>query len=359
MFESVQALLDEHKLVEKELSDPEVHADAARAKRVNRRYAELNKIVHAHGAWIAAGDDLEAARELAKEDEAFAEELPALEEGLAQAQEKLRRLLIPRDPDDARDVIMEIKAGEGGAESALFAADLLRMYSQYAAHRGWKTELLEHNESDLGGYKDVQIAIKGNSTDPSQGVWAHLKYEGGVHRVQRVPATESQGRIHTSTTGVLVFPEVDEPEEIHIDQNDLKIDVYRSSGPGGQSVNTTDSAVRITHVPTGIVVSMQNEKSQLQNREAGMRVLRARLLARQQEELAAAASDARKSQIRGMDRSERIRTYNFPENRIADHRTGYKAYNLDQVMDGAIGPIIESCISADEEERLAAIGDND
>ncbi len=359
MFESVQALLDEHKLVEKELSDPEVHADAARAKRVNRRYAELNKIVHAHGAWIAAGDDLEAARELAKEDEAFAEELPALEEGLAQAQEKLRRLLIPRDPDDARDVIMEIKAGEGGAESALFAADLLRMYSQYAAHRGWKTELLEHNESDLGGYKDVQIAIKGNSTDPSQGVWAHLKYEGGVHRVQRVPATESQGRIHTSTTGVLVFPEVDEPEEIHIDQNDLKIDVYRSSGPGGQSVNTTDSAVRITHVPTGIVVSMQNEKSQLQNREAGMRVLRARLLARQQEELAAAASDARKSQIRGMDRSERIRTYNFPENRIADHRTGYKAYNLDQVMDGAIEPIIESCISADEEERLAAIGDND
>ena len=231
MFESVQALLDEHKLVEKELSDPEVHADAARAKRVNRRYAELNKIVHAHGAWIAAGDDLEAARELAKEDEAFAEELPALEEGLAQAQEKLRRLLIPRDPDDARDVIMEIKAGEGGAESALFAADLLRMYSQYAAHRGWKTELLEHNESDLGGYKDVQIAIKGNSTDPSQGVWAHLKYEGGVHRVQRVPATESQGRIHTSTTGVLVFPEVDEPEEIHIDQNDLKIDVlYGTDG---------------------------------------------------------------------------------------------------------------------------------
>ncbi len=359
MFESVQALLDEHKLVEKELSDPEVHADAARAKRVNRRYAELNKIVHAYTSWVAAGDDLEAARELAKEDDAFAEELPGLEEGLAQAQEKLRRLLIPRDPDDARDVIMEIKAGEGGAESALFAADLLRMYSQYAAHKGWKTELLDANESDLGGYKDVQVAIKGNSTDPSQGVWAHLKYEGGVHRVQRVPATESQGRIHTSTTGVLVFPEVDEPEEIHIDQNDLKIDVYRSSGPGGQSVNTTDSAVRITHVPTGIVVSMQNEKSQLQNREAGMRVLRARLLARQQEELAAVASDARKSQIRGMDRSERIRTYNFPENRIADHRTGYKSYNLDQVLDGAIEPIIESCISADEEERLAAIGDND
>ncbi|MFJ2505766.1 MULTISPECIES: peptide chain release factor 1 [Microbacterium] len=356
MFESVQTLIDEHRRVQEELSDPAVHADAARAKRVNRRYAELSRIVAAYEAWIAATDDLETAREFAREDESIAAEIPAMEEELQTAQERLRRLLIPRDPDDARDVIMEIKAGEGGAESALFAADLLRMYIQYAASKGWKTELLERNESDLGGYKDVQVAIKGSSTDPAQGVWAHLKYEGGVHRVQRVPATESQGRIHTSTTGVLVFPEVDEPEEIHIDQNDLKIDVFRSSGPGGQSVNTTDSAVRITHVPTGIVVSMQNEKSQLQNREAGMRVLRARLLARQQEELDAAASDARRSQIRGMDRSERIRTYNFPENRIADHRTGFKAYNLDQVMDGALDPLIESAITADEEARLAAVG---
>ncbi|WP_194422183.1 peptide chain release factor 1 [Microbacterium abyssi] len=356
MFESVKALIDEHRRVQEELSDPAVHADAARAKRVNRRYAELSRIVAAHDAWIAASDDLDAARELAKDDTAFAEEIPALEENVAQTQERLRRLLIPRDPDDARDVILEIKGGEGGAESALFAADLLRMYMQYAAHKGWKTELLERNESDLGGYKDVQIAIKGSSSDPAQGVWAHLKYEGGVHRVQRVPATESQGRIHTSTTGVLVFPEVDEPEEVAISQNDLKIDVYRSSGPGGQSVNTTDSAVRITHLPTGIVVSMQNEKSQLQNREAAMRVLRARILAKQQEELDAAASDARKSQIRGMDRSERIRTYNFPENRIADHRTGYKAYNLDQVMDGALDPLIESAILADEEARLAAVG---
>jgi peptide chain release factor 1 len=355
VFESVQALIDEHRRVQEELSDPAVHADAARAKRVNRRYAELSKIVAAHESWVAASEDLDAARELAREDEAFAAEIPELEAGVEQAQEKLRRLLIPRDPDDARDVIMEIKAGEGGAESALFAADLLRMYVQYAASMGWKTELLERNESDLGGYKDVQVAIKGSSSDPAQGVWAHLKYEGGVHRVQRVPATESQGRIHTSTTGVLVFPEVDEPEEIQIDPNDLKIDVFRSSGPGGQSVNTTDSAVRITHVPTGIVVSMQNEKSQLQNREAGMRVLRARLLAKQQEELDAVASDARKSQIRTMDRSERIRTYNFPENRIADHRTGFKAYNLDQVMDGALAPLIDSCIAADEEARLAAI----
>jgi peptide chain release factor 1 len=356
VFESVQTLIDEHRRVQEELSDPAVHADAARAKRVNRRYAELSRIVAAYEAWVAATDDLETAREFAREDDSIAAEIPAMEEELQSAQERLRRLLIPRDPDDARDVIMEIKAGEGGAESALFAADLLRMYIQYAASKGWKTELLERNESDLGGYKDVQVAIKGSSSDPAQGVWAHLKYEGGVHRVQRVPATESQGRIHTSTTGVLVFPEVDEPEEIQIDQNDLKIDVFRSSGPGGQSVNTTDSAVRITHVPTGIVVSMQNEKSQLQNREAGMRVLRARLLARQQEELDASASDARKSQIRGMDRSERIRTYNFPENRIADHRTGFKAYNLDQVMDGALDPLIESAVTADEEARLAAVG---
>ena len=356
LAESVRGLLDEHRSVEAELNDPAVHADPARARRVNRRYAELSKIVAASDAAAKASDDLNAAREFAREDQAFAEEVPGLEAALTAAQEKLRRLLIPRDPDDARDVIMEIKQGEGGAESGLFAADLLRMYLQYAASKGWKTELLERTESDLGGYKDVQVAIKSSSADPAQGVWAHLKYEGGVHRVQRVPATESQGRIHTSTTGVLVFPEVDEPDEVEIAQGDLKIDVFRSSGPGGQSVNTTDSAVRITHLPTGIVVSMQNEKSQLQNREAGMRVLRARLLARQQEERDAAASDARRSQIRGMDRSERIRTYNFPENRIADHRTGYKAYNLDQVMDGALDPLVESAIAADEEERLAALG---
>ena len=357
MFESVAVLLAEHDALQTQLSDPAVHADAARAKKINRRYAELSRIVAAHTAWQQAGDDLEAARELAKEDAAFADEVPALEQGLDETQERLRRLLIPRDPDDGRDVIMEIKGGEGGAESALFAADLLRMYLHFAESRGWKTEMIQSDDSDLGGYKNVQIAIKSNASDPSQGVWAHLKYEGGVHRVQRVPATESQGRIHTSTTGVLVFPEVDAPEEVDINQNDLKIDVYRSSGPGGQSVNTTDSAVRITHLPTGIVVAMQNEKSQLQNREAGMRVLRARILARQQEEQAAIASDARKSQIRGMDRSERIRTYNFPENRIADHRTGYKAYNLDAVMDGALGAVVDSCIQADEEARLAEIGD--
>ncbi|MET1155072.1 peptide chain release factor 1 [Arthrobacter sp.] len=357
MFESVQGLLDEHAELQKELSDPAVYADQARARKLGRRSAELNGIVEAHKRWSHLSDDLEAARELADEDPELAAEVPGLEAELETAQERLRRLLIPRDPDDARNVIIEVKGGEGGDEAALFAGDLLRMYTRYAESRGWKTEIISATESDLGGYKDVQMAIKGNSNDPAEGVWARLKFEGGVHRVQRVPVTESQGRIHTSAAGVLVLPEVDEPEEIDISQNDLKIDVYRSSGPGGQSVNTTDSAVRITHLPTGIVVAMQNEKSQLQNREAGMRVLRARLLAHQQEQIDAANSETRKSQIRTMDRSERIRTYNFPENRIADHRTGYKAYNLDAVMNGELEPVIQSAIQADEEHRLAALGE--
>jgi peptide chain release factor 1 len=357
MFESVDALIAEYAELQEKLGDPAVHADPGRSKKLNRRFAELSKIIAAHERMTSLTDDLAAAKEFASEDASLAAEVPALEEALVEATEILRSLLIPRDPDDGRDAIMEIKGGEGGEESALFAADLLRMYLHYAESRGWKTEVLDKTESDMGGFKNIQVAIKSSATDPAEGVWASLKYEGGVHRVQRVPVTESQGRIHTSTTGVLIFPEVDEPEEIDVNPNDLKIDVFRSSGPGGQSVNTTDSAVRITHLPTGIVVSMQNEKSQIQNREAGMRVLRARLLARQQEEIAAAASDARKSQIRGMDRSERIRTYNFPENRIADHRTGYKAYNLDQVMNGALGPVITSCIEADEAERLSALGD--
>jgi peptide chain release factor 1 len=356
LLESVQPLLAEHLALQTQLSDASVHANPALAKKLNRRYAELSAIVAAYNTVNSLTEDVAAAKELAKEDEAFADEVTSNEEKLVAANEKLRRLLIPRDPDDGRDVIMEIKAGEGGAESALFAADLLRMYIQYANSKGWKTEIIDKNESDLGGIKDVQVAIKSNATDPAQGVFAHLKYEGGVHRVQRVPVTETQGRIHTSAAGVLVFPEVDEPEEVEISQNDLRIDVYRSSGPGGQSVNTTDSAVRITHLPTGIVVSMQNEKSQLQNREAAMRVLRARILAAQQEAIDAEQSAARKSQVRTVDRSERIRTYNFPENRIADHRTGYKAYNLDQVMDGALEPVVQSAIQMDEEARLAALG---
>ncbi|MFW0108616.1 peptide chain release factor 1 [Rothia sp. P6271] len=355
MYE-IQSLLDEHADLQKQLADPAVHADQGKARKLGRRYSELNGIVEAYHRVNTLTEDLQAAQEMASEDPDFAEEVPVLQQQLDEASEKLHRLLIPRDPDDGRNVILEVKGGEGGDEASLFAADLLRMYSRYAESKGWKTEIISSTSTDVGGYKDVQVAIKGQSTDPAEGVWAHLKYEGGVHRVQRVPATESQGRIHTSAAGVLVFPEVDEPEEIEINQNDLKIDVYRSSGPGGQSVNTTDSAVRITHLPTGIVVAMQNEKSQIQNREAAMRVLRARLLAWQQEQIDAENAEKRHSQVRTMDRSERIRTYNFPENRIADHRTGYKSYNLDAVLNGDLEAVVQSAIAMDEAARLEQLG---
>ena len=274
----------------------------------------------------------------------------------ARREEHLRRLLVPRDPDDDRDVILEVKAGEGGEESALFAGDLLRMYLRYAEQRGWRTEVKDATESRprrlQGGSADRQG--QGHAA-AGRGPWAMLKFEGGVHRVQRVPVTESQGRIHTSAAGVLVMPDVEETDEVEIHPNDLRIDVYRSSGPGGQSVNTTDSAVRITHLPTGIVVSCQNEKSQLQNKEAAMRVLRARLHQAAKEQAEAEASAARRSQVRTVDRSERIRTYNFPENRLSDHRTGFKAYNLDQVLDGDLDAVIGSCVEADEQARLAAV----
>ena len=356
-FSAIRPLLEEYAAIERDMADPAVVSDPGALRRLGRRYAELGRVVAAHRVWEAASADLADAVELADDDPDFAAELPGLREAEADAAERLREVLVPRDPDDARDVIIEVKAGEGGEESALFAADLARMYTRYAERMGWAVEVLGATDSDLGGYKDVRLAIKTRgSVEPQDGVWAHLKYEGGVHRVQRVPVTESAGRIHTSAAGVLVMPEVDDPGELQIDAADLRIDVFRSSGPGGQSVNTTDSAVRITHLPTGIVVSMQNEKSQLQNKEAAMRVLRARLLAERAAAAAEAEAEARRSQVRTVDRSERIRTYNFPENRIADHRTGYKAYNLDAVLDGDLGPVITSAIEMDEAARLAAVG---
>lgn len=357
-FSAAQPMLEEYTRIEQDMADPAIASDPGALRRLGRRYAELGRVVAAYRAWQAAETDRADAAELAQQDPDFAAELPALEEAAQMAADHLREVLVPRDPDDARDVIIEVKAGEGGEESALFASDLARMYTRYAERMGWAVEVLSATDSELGGYKDVRLAIKARGTvEPQDGVWAHLKYEGGVHRVQRVPVTESQGRIHTSAAGVLVMPEVDDPGEIEIDPGDLRIDVFRSSGPGGQSVNTTDSAVRLTHLPTGIVVSMQNEKSQLQNKEAAMRVLRARLLAERAAQAAAEEAEARRSQVRTVDRSERIRTYNFPENRIADHRTGYKAYNLSTVLDGDLGPVIDSAIAMDEAERLAHVGD--
>ena len=357
MFDNVEDLVAEYADLERRLADPAIHADAGAARRLGRRYAELGPIVAAYREWRQTGDDIGAATELAVEDPSFAAEVTSLRARHAELDDQLRLLLVPRDPDDDRDVILEVKAGEGGDESALFAGDLLRMYQRYAERRGWKVEVLDAQESDLGGYKGVAMAVKAKGTpQPGDAPWARLKYEGGVHRVQRVPATESQGRIHTSAAGVLVMPEVDDVE-VTIDMNDLKVDVYRSSGPGGQSVNTTDSAVRITHLPTGTVVSCQNEKSQLQNKESAMRVLRARLYQLAQDEADAVASAQRKSQIRTIDRSERIRTYNYPENRIADHRTGYKAYNLDMVLDGDLDPIVQSAVDTDDAARMAAVAD--
>jgi peptide chain release factor 1 len=348
MFDKLDDILAEHASLETQLGDPGIHADQNRARDLGKRYAELTPVVEAYNAFKAVEDDLATAKELAEDDASFRDEIPGLEAQRDQLMATLRDALIPSDPNDAKNVIVEVKAGEGGEESALFAGDLVRMYLRYAERQGWKTEVLDATESDLGGYKDISIAVKAKNG----GVWRRLKYEGGVHRVQRVPATESQGRIHTSAAGVLVMPEAEEVD-VTIDPNDLRFDVYRSSGPGGQSVNTTDSAVRITHIPTGTVVSMQNEKSQLQNKEAGLRVLRARLLAQAIEAAQAEASAQRGAQIRTVDRSERVRTYNFPENRLSDHRTGFKSYNLDQILDGDLDAVIQSLVDADNAARLA------
>jgi peptide chain release factor 1 len=362
VFDQLEELVREHAELEQRLADPSVHADQRQARTLGKRYSELGPVVTAYQQWRSTEDDLSAAHELGADDASIRAEIPGLEQRRGELEDELRVLLLPKDENDDKDVILEIKAGEGGDESALFVRDLMQMYLRYAEREGWKAEVLDATESDLGGYKDVTIAVRGKRRAAVAGAehqaampWSRLKYEGGVHRVQRVPVTESQGRIHTSAAGVHVFPEADDVE-VDLDPGDLRIDVYRSSGPGGQSVNTTDSAVRITHVPTGIVVSCQNEKSQLQNKETALRILRARLLAAAQETADAEAAAVRRSQVRTVDRSERVRTYNFPENRISDHRVGFKAYNLDQVLDGDLDAVVQALVDADTRAMLGGDG---
>ncbi len=353
MFEAAAGLREEFAELEQTLADPATHADLAVARRVGRRYAELTPIVAALDEFDTVSADVDLARELAAEDSEYADEVAELTARQGVLKDRLAKLLAPRDPNDSSDAIVEIKSGEGGEESALFAGDLFRMYSKYSENRGWKVEVLDSQETDLGGYKSITFAVKaGKVGDPADMPYGVFKFEGGVHRVQRVPVTESQGRIHTSAAGVLVMPEV-EDAEVEISDDDLRIDVYRSSGPGGQGVNTTDSAVRITHLPSGIVVSCQNERSQLQNKEQALRMLRARLVQAAEEQAASAAAEARRSQVRTVDRSERIRTYNFPENRIADHRIGFKAYNLDHVLAGDMSAVVAALQEADLSERLS------
>jgi len=355
MFEAASALRDEFVRLEAEMAAPGYHTDPVRARRTGRRYNELAPIVAGLEEHDRLSDDLTAAEELADEDADFAAEADELRSRLADVDQRLTALLAPRDPNDSCDAIMEIKSGEGGEESALFASDLFGMYQAYALRRGWKLDVLDTETTDLGGYKSLTAAFRGSSGGgPEDAPYGILKFEGGVHRVQRVPVTESQGRIHTSAAGVLVMPDV-APEDVEIADDDIRIDVYRSTGKGGQGVNTTDSAVRLTHLPTGIVVTCQDQRSQLQNKEQALRILRARLVAMAEEQAANDASAARKSQVRTVDRSERIRTYNFPENRIADHRIGYKAYNLDAVLAGDMDALVDALLAADLAQRLGEV----
>lgn len=348
-------LEDELMVVEAQLGDPDVVADRVRFADIGRRHSELSEIVAAGRAWRQAADDLDEVNEMLHE--SSADDRDELRELAADAEreagltdERFKFLLLPRDPNDAKNVILEIRGAEGGEEANLFARDLFEMYRIYASTNKWTVETLEAHASDMGGFSDVAVVVKG------KGAWSRLKHEGGPHRVQRVPVTESQGRVHTSSATVTVLPEAEEVD-IEIDPNDLKIDVYRASGPGGQSVNTTDSAVRITHQPTGEVVSMQDEKSQLQNKDKALRVLRARLLQRLQAEQAASQSEARKGQIGGGGRSEKIRTYNFKENRVTDHRIGLTLYRLDKILAGDLDEVVDALLHDERQRQLSSDSD--
>jgi peptide chain release factor 1 len=336
-----------------QMSSPDVASDPSRLEGLGREMARLEPVVAAIRSWAAVRDELASTRELAhdpdEEVRAMArDELESLERREAQLDEQLRVLLVPRDPNDDRNVILEVRAGTGGDEAALFAADLFRMYARYAEARRWKLELLSSSEGASGGFKEAIAEVRGDAA------YSRLKFESGVHRVQRVPQTEAQGRIHTSTATVSVMPEADEVE-LDIPERDLRVDVYRSSGPGGQSVNTTDSAVRITHLPTGLMVAIQDEKSQHKNKAKAMAVLRARLLELEQQRQAEERGEQRRSQIGSGERSEKIRTYNFPDDRVTDHRIGLTVHNLPGLLEGDLDRVIEPLAEADNAERMAQV----
>jgi peptide chain release factor 1 len=350
MYSKLEQLEDKFDQLERDLSAPDVFADQERYRNLNKTHAELSQIVSTFRRFKKLKHDLEENRELLHDSDpeirALAKaEAEAISEALPEIEERLKLLLLPKDPLDEKNTIIEIRAGTGGDEAALFAADLFRMYTRYAEVMGWKVELMSAHETGGGGFKEVIASISGDK------VYSRLKYESGVHRVQRVPATESQGRIHTSAVTVAILPEAEEVDLV-IDPGELRFDVFRSSGPGGQSVNTTDSAVRVTHLPTGLVVSCQDEKSQLKNKLKGLKVLRSRLLKLKQEEKKRELDENRKAQVGSGDRSERIRTYNYPQSRITDHRINLTLYNLDHVLEGHLDPVIEPLIQHHQAEAL-------
>ena len=358
MFETLAQLEDRHRDLEAQLADPEIAGDGERYTALAKQHAELSEVVGLYRRWRATRDDLEAAREMAEESapgseaEELAAEAEELTARLAALEEELQLALVPKDPNDDRDVIVEIRGAAGGDEAGLFAGELEEMYLRYADRQGWRTRVLERTPQGIGGIKETILEIVG------RGAYAHLKHESGVHRVQRVPATESQGRIHTSTASVAVLP-VAEEVDVAVDVNELRIDVFRSSGPGGQSVNTTDSAVRITHLPTGLVVSCQDEKSQHQNRDKALKILRSRLLQAEQERAARERADTRKGQIGTGDRSEKIRTYNVPQSRVTDHRIGVSVHDVDAVLAGDLDVLVDALRRAEQEARLAGLDADD